>query len=315
MKSKITTLTLTLCTIFFATSLSAISFEPIPVNGGGSNTNDESENTSVSASEAELVSVSPSVVYKKAITKSGFFGDGDVIYGTATLKCAKITKAGTVKVTLTLAPFFGKKGTATATFKPYSNGVIEGTLEFKNDTAVDIITGRDADGNFIFYGTGDYEVESAPTGTSSFKSGSYDLGVSLDEVEYLPDNYDIFEYSYPEAINGNFNGTKFDFGKTPTLKFAKVDGEFVLVGADDSEKPNINAMALKYAKKTSALSGSFKFLITNDGNVSEKTKPTIKSYKATIKGCVIGKTPSAAAQAKIKSKPADFSILFGSDDD
>lgn len=266
-------------------------------------------------------------LYKKATTITGRLYDGEEDYGTATMKIAKIARNKTVKVTLTITPYFGSKISMTGTFIPNTRGMINGTFSFKKASALkngailpkgysfeffidknkDYFYGESTDSNYYF--------QSCTVG-GEIEKGNYAIGFAMINEAQLPDGYDIITgtgfNSYPtNEIEGTCDGTKFNFGKAPTLKYVKNEyGNYEISGYKDANKPNTNAIILKYTKKTGAIKGSFKFYYSNEYSVKEGTKPKLKSIKATIRGRFFDKIPSAGAQYKYKRKAVNFRAYF-----
>ena len=266
-------------------------------------------------------------LYKKATTITGRLYDGEEDYGTATMKIAKIAKNKTVKVTLTIAPYFGNKISMTGTFIPNTRGMINGIFSFKKASALknsailpkgysfefyidktrNFFYGESADSNYYF--------QSCTVG-GEIDKGNYAIGFSMINEAQLPNGYDDISgtgfNSYPDReVEGSYNGSKFNFGKVPSLKYVKNKyGQYVISGLNDPAKPNTHAVILKYTKKTGAIKGSFKFFYTNEYNVKEGVKPTLRNVQVTIKGYFFDKIPSAGAQYKYKRKAVNFRAYF-----
>ena len=261
--------------------------------------NKVTSNLEVNAVFAEIVErqkVSAATVFKKSRTLSALvYGDGDQPAGTASLKLAKLSKKGEVKVSLTISEFAGSRATASFTAKPNEYGDLEGRFPFKSRMggAMDCVMEYN-DGEFtveaandrflVELGTvklgGPFEVESGESLTFSADI-DIDLGDSWDFVVDPP-------FAEPVYVR---NGTKLSFDKVPAIKYKKYreDGEtwYELQGLDDEVKTNVNALKLTYKSATGVFSGSFKVYASNENSIDEGRAPKLKAITVKVNGIVV----------------------------
>ena len=234
----------------------------------------------------------PSVVFKKARTLSAVVYGDDDLAGTASLKLAKISKAGAVKVSLTISLFTGTKATASFTAKPNEYCDLEGVFPFKSAMggAMDCL---------IEYNDGEFSV-GAENDLYAVELGDVQLGGSFDTDELsfsaeidmeFGDAWEmIVEPPSGEPVYVR-NGTKFSFNKAPSVKYKKYreDGEtwYELVGLDDDVKTNVNALKLSYKSSTGAFSGSFKVYLSNESSIEDGKSPKLKTVTLKVSGIVV----------------------------
>ena len=234
----------------------------------------------------------PSVVFKKARTISAVVYGDDDLAGTASLKLAKISKAGTVKVSLTISLFTGTKATASFTAKPNEYCDLEGVFPFKSAMG-------GAMECFITYDDGEFSVE-AENDWYFIELGNVQIGGSFDtdelsfsadvDMEFSDDWEMIVDPPSGEPVYVR-NGTKFSFNKAPSVKYKKYkeDGEtwYDLVGLDDDVRTNVNALKLSYKSSTGAFSGSFKVYLSNESSIEDGKSPKLKTITLKVSGIVV----------------------------
>jgi len=207
--------------------------------------------------------------------------------GTAAISMGRINAQNKVKVTVKLSLFDGKTYSANYTAPVEVDGSMKGSLSFKTLGAMSFTVSYDA-GVYKFETEGDaYEIEQA--------EGSIGGVIAAERLEFspnmsgiAPEGYEFVSEAFPldEPIYVK-NGTKWSFDKVPTLKYTRVDGEYVLTGLDDEEKTNRAGLKLTYKSSTGIFSGTCKVYATNESSVAEGKKPTLKKYTANIRGAVV----------------------------
>lgn len=232
--------------------------------------------------------VSAAEVYKKARSLSALVYGESGIVGTATLKLGKIaSRTGKVKTTLSVKLFTGRSASASFSAVPNSYGDLSGSLPFKSTMggAMDCT---------VYYQDGGFLLDAAGE-TYWAELGEADLGglLETDELFFsadidipLADGWDfVVDPPFGEPVFVK-NGKKLSFNKSPTIKFKKVDGEYELVGADDTVRTNYSGLKLTYTSSTGAFSGSFKVYCTNANSIASG-KPKLKAYTVKVKGVVV----------------------------
>lgn len=259
-------------------------------------------------------------IYKKARTSRGLCQKSGDAYPLATVavKIGAMNKSkGTVKVAMTITPFFGKKQSASKVMTPDAGGNISDTLSFKatyGDVQFNIIAGyeeyeNEDDGTiepiwwYYWEATGNgYEIWESYTGGYIQESNLY-FSAYADEWE-LPEDYDLITDPPQDVPFYVQNGKKFTFDKAPSVSYKRFrDGSdtwYELVGLDDEDKPNVNALKLSYKPKDGSFSGSFKLYASNEGVVDEGKKPKIVKYTAKVKGVIMDFYGWGAGQASVK---------------
>lgn len=252
------------------------------------------------------ISTPAAQIYKKAQTSMGVCyadnGDASSTLGTVTVKFGAINKRkGTVKVSMTITPFFGKKATASKVVKPDDDGIINDTLRFKSGFGEVSFSAyneqwewEDEDESVECYNTLWWEAQGDSIQCYRDDIGGpiwateLSFGTEVDDLE-LPDGYDlVVDPPSEESIYVRNNGKKLAFDKAPSISYKRYseDGEswYELVGLDDETKPNLSALKLSYKLKTGEISGSFKIYASNEGSVGDGAKPKLKKYTAKVKG-------------------------------
>jgi hypothetical protein len=231
-----------------------------------------------------------SEVYKKTLSYSAVISDDEGYVGTATLKIGRInSRKGTVKVSVSGSLFTGKRISSSATVTPEEDGSLEGSFRLASSLggAMDFVLDYDSETeSFAFEAENDqYTIAMGEVQLGgAFETDELSFTVSIDDME-LPENYD-FVVDVPSGAPVYVkNGTKLSCDKSASIKYKKVDGEWVLTGADDENRPNVSGLKISYAAKTGVFKGTFTIYASNDG-ATEK-KPTLKKYKASFSGLVI----------------------------
>ena len=237
--------------------------------------------------------VSASVVFKKARTVSAIvYDEGESLVGSASLKLAKLSKRGDVKVTLAISLFAGAKASASFTATPNEYGDLEGVLPFKNsmggamECIIEYLDGEfsiEAGNDLYYVEIGDVKLGGAFNTTELSFSADLDMefGAGWDTVVEPPSGEPVYVR----------NGTKFSFDKTPSIKYKKhkEDGEtwYDLIGLDDDVKTNVNALKLSYKSATGVFSGSFKVYVSNEFYIEEGKAPKLKAVTLKVSGVVV----------------------------
>ena len=235
--------------------------------------------------------------FDKAQTKMGALYDAKgLLVGVVELKCGKISKTGTVKVSASVTMLDGgksKKVTAKAVKLDVgadgSLGITRpATLVFKKPIG-NMTFEMDPDGMVTLSGSG-YEMRAAEVGADGalldgehkFRINGFDLEVPGKlQKDLLPDG---------EAFI--VKGKKWTFAKAASVKVTKDHGLFVDTSKD---KTNLSGLKLAYKQNTGLFKGSFKAYALEDANGGAKK---LKKYTVSVIGFVVG--GEGAGQVTVK---------------
>ena len=125
-------------------------------------------------------------------------------------------------------------------------------------------------------------IEVCPVGGTV--TGTHELKLELSSFA-LPEGYEIVK----EALKPSYAFTavsksKWDFGKNGSLKYSKVDGNWVLKGLDSA---NPACIKLSYTASYGLVKGQMKVYASNAKTVAAGKKPTLKKYSLKIYGLVV----------------------------
>lgn len=212
----------------------------------------------------------------------------DTYIGTATASIGKL-KNGQVKVMIKTTLFNGKSLSANKTVDVEKNGSAAGTLAFKDPLGAAVFSlSYDAGANAVSLVVKGEQCNmdqtnlqiggTIPEGVLAFNGSVAALPTS--GYAFVTDAAPVGEPVYVQS------GSRFKFDKAPTLKYKKVDGEYVLDGLDDPGKPNENSLKLSYKSKSGIFSGTYYAYISNAATATGK--PKLTKCKATVKGAFVG---------------------------
>lgn len=236
--------------------------------------------------------------YNKAKTGTAvFYNSFRGLTGTVCVKTAKYNKRKGVKITVTVEPFYGKKCSATVYAKPDSYGELYGIpIKFKAPFGYSWLYIKPSlDGSplevEVCFETGLWANPS--TDELKLPTGQYEFCATNEDIPDFPAGWEYLasmEYAeleaFPDDKQGYFNGSKFDFGKAPSLKFKKDKSkQYYMVPINWTATPNANDIKLKYNKKKGWITGSYKIHTVTSNYYDDRSKPIkIKSYKASVNG-------------------------------
>lgn len=281
------------------------------------------------AATNEATTTPAASIYKKAKTEMGmcYIGYGiqteygwseSEALGTVTVKFGALNKRkGTLKVTMTITPFVGKKQSASKVVTPDEDGNISDALTFKSiygtvnfNVYSEYWTWEDEDGTesgnwFIFWeaSSDNLEIFKESMGGYIYPETLY-FGVSPTSELPLPEDYEMLMDPPSDEIIHIKNHKQFTFDKAPSISYKRYneDGDtwYELSGLDDENKTNYSALKLNYKVKTGAVSGSFKIYATNEGAVDDGKKPKIKKYTAKVNAVLLGGGYYGVGKASVK---------------
>ena len=103
-------------------------------------------------------------------------------------------------------------------------------------------------------------------------------------------------------------GTKWSFGKAPSLKYAKdrATGAYTLTGLGDPAKPNVSGLKLSYTAKTGQFKGSFKLYATNEATAPAGKSPKLKKFTVNVIGFVVDGV--GYGEASLKKPAASWAV-------
>lgn len=115
-------------------------------------------------------------------------------------------------------------------------------------------------------------------------SGTHELELELSSFA-LPEGYEIVnEALKPSYAFTAVSKSKWDFGKNGSVKYSKVDGNWVLKGLDSA---NPACIKLSYTASYGLVKGQMKVYASNAKTVAAGKKPTLKKYSLQIYGLVV----------------------------
>ena len=235
----------------------------------------------------------PGSNWSKAATKMVYIVNDEGLYaGTATISTSKKSKSGKVSVKIVFKTAAKKSITAKQTaFTPDSNGTITAKwANVKNLGAVELAINPDGDvagtaGSYEFSDSYETDIDD-DVDDGVFVHGLHTF--SVDAGDYtLNEKYELLDETIPSELEIVTNNKKWDCGKTASIKYKKVDGEYELVGLDDETKTNVSGLKITFNAKKNTFKGSFKVYASNEGSI-EKGKPKLKSYSFSVTGAIRG---------------------------
>ena len=258
----------------------------------------------------EREEIDPAVFFKKARTIQAVATEGDELFGRATITLGKYnTKKRTLKATFKIASFAGKTFTKSLTVTPDKYGDFLGlTVAFKKPVGAMEFDLVNNDGDYEVLGENDdYLVEAGEVEIGGkFESEEVFFSADFEDLEPENDNYDFIVDTPSSAVATVRNGASLNFGASPKLKYNKIreDGEtwYEMVEVDEERYPNLNAVKITYKPATGVFSGSFNLYASNEYNIDDGKKPTLKTYKAKVSGYVVNGTGVGTVSVKVGKK-------------
>lgn len=260
--------------------------------------------------EDDREEIDPAEFFKKSKTISAIAYEGDKLFGIASASLGRYNaKKGMLKATFKIVSLDGKAYSKSLNVTPDKFGdILNIDVAFK--LPIGMMNFNLVNNNGAYYGYGE-------GGDFCVVGGSVAVGGKLDKDEMLFSV--IFEDLAPENDNYAFlvkppsgasaiitNGFKLDFGAAPKLKYNRYNngGErwYGLVEYDRVRYPNINSVKITYKSATGAFTGSFNIYASNEFSVDGGRKPTIKTYKAKVRGFVVGGDGVGKVSVKVGKK-------------
>ena len=215
--------------------------------------------------------------FTAAQTVGGALFDANGLAGTVEVKLAKASK-GEVKVSASAVLLStGKKIAAKAVKMPVSNGVISGTLQFKDPIGA-MAFSMNPDGTFTLE-NGKYSMSAANMAKTPSGKFRLDPGFSLSVPGELQTDLLPFEFGFTATAK------KWTFPKNASVKVSKdkTTKEYVLTVDTTKGKTNLSSMKLTYKAKDGTFKGTFKaYAVETSGG-----KKKLKSYTVNVTGVVI----------------------------
>ena len=142
---------------------------------------------------------------------------------------------------------------------------------------------------------------------ATFKIVSFAGKTFSKSLTVSPDEYGDFLVDAPIGVVATVkNGSSLNFGAAPKLKYNRIreDGEtwYELAEFDEDRYPNLNAVKITYKPATGVFSGSFSLYASNEYNIDEGKKPTLKAYKAKVSGYVVNGVGVGTVSVKVGRK-------------
>ena len=258
----------------------------------------------------EREEIDPAVFFKKARTIQAVATMNDELFGRATITLGKYnTKKKTLKATFKIVSFAGKTFSKSLTVSPDEYGDFLGlSVAFKKPVGAMEFDLVNNDGEYEVLGENDeYLVEAGEVVIGGkFENEEVFFSAEFEDLEPENDNYDFLVDAPIGVVATVKNGSSLNFGAAPKLKYNRIreDGEtwYELAEFDEDRYPNLNAVKITYKPATGVFSGSFSLYASNEYNIDEGKKPTLKAYKAKVSGYVVNGVGVGTVSVKVGRK-------------
>ena len=258
----------------------------------------------------EREEIDPAVFFKKARTIQAVATMNDELFGRATITLGKYnTKKKTLKAKFKIVSFAGKTFSKSLTVSPDEYGDFLGlSVAFKKPVGAMEFDLVNNDGEYEVLGENDeYLVEAGEVVIGGkFENEEVFFSADFEDLEPENDNYDFLVDAPMGVVAEVKNGSSLNFGAAPKLKYNRIreDGEtwYELAEFDEDRYPNLNAVKITYKPATGVFSGSFSLYASNEYNIDEGKKPTLKTYKAKVSGYVVNGVGVGTVSVKVGRK-------------
>lgn len=212
--------------------------------------------------------------------------DGRLV-GTVLLKFGKMGSKGTVKVSAAATMMDGKKISSRSRKFERQDGRMRGWIDFKAPIlSMDFAEGTN--GTFTLKNAAYSMKEASVGGVLAAKSLLFNA--AMDSVPDFAAAGKLLVEALPTNVHiAVVNGTKWQCGKAPSLKYRKdrETGTYKLDGLGDPSKPNVSGLRLSYAWKTGIYKGSFKLYTTTADTTPPNRAPKLKKHTVNVFGFMI----------------------------